>query len=74
VVVYAEEKQQTKRLMERDRFTLEQALARIKSQMPLDRKRELADYVIDNTGSRADTERQAREVFEKLKEEARRAD
>jgi dephospho-CoA kinase len=63
VVVYAEEKQQLKRLMERDRLTVEQALARIRSQMPLQEKRRHADYVIENTGSREETERQAREVF-----------
>ena len=70
IVVYADQKDQVKRLMERDRFTLEQALARISSQMPLAEKRKYADYVIENTGTREETERQAREVFEKLRQEA----
>jgi dephospho-CoA kinase len=70
VVVYAGQKDQVKRLMERDRFTLEQALARISSQMPLDEKRKYADYVIDNTGTREASEQQTREVFEKLRQEA----
>ncbi len=72
VVVYAGQRDQVKRLMERDRFTLEQALARIASQMPLKEKRTYADYVIENTGTREETERQAREVFEKLRLEAGR--
>ena len=70
IVVYASQQDQVKRLMERDRFTLEQALARISSQMPLDEKRTYADHVIENTGTREATELQTREVFTKLKTEA----
>jgi dephospho-CoA kinase len=70
VVVYTEEEHQLKRLTGRDRFTHAQAMARIRSQMPLAEKRGLADYVIDNTGAREDAERRAREVFNKLKREA----
>jgi dephospho-CoA kinase len=70
IVVYSMQQDQVKRLMERDRFTLEQAMARITSQMPLDEKRKYADYVIENTGAREATEQQTREVFEMLKQEA----
>ena len=72
IVVYAKLDQQIERLISRDKFTREQALARISSQMPLDEKRGHADFVIDNTGSREHTEQQARNVFVKLKEEAAR--
>ena len=64
IVVYAREEQQLERLMARDGLTREQALARIKSQMPLSDKRTFADHVIDNTGDREETVRQARSVFE----------
>ncbi|HXY54979.1 MAG TPA: dephospho-CoA kinase [Nitrospirota bacterium] len=70
VVVYADEEQQVERLTSRDRFSREQALTRVRSQMPLSEKRKHADYVIENTGTREETERQAREVFQKLKREA----
>ena len=70
VVVYADEEQQVERLTSRDRFSREQALTRVRSQMPLCEKRKHADYVIENTGTREETERQAREVFQKLKQEA----
>lgn len=72
VVVYADEDQQRVRLMERNNLTGEQALTRIRSQMPLFEKQELADYVISNTGSREKTERDAHEIFMKLKREAER--
>jgi dephospho-CoA kinase len=67
IVVYAGEEQQLKRLMERDCLTRDQAVARIRSQMPLGEKRSHADYIIENTGNREETERRTREVFELLK-------
>src|SRR5512143_2592505 len=70
VVVYAEPEQQLERLISRNGFTREEALARIQSQMPLAEKRDFADYVIDNTGTRERTEQQAREVYSGLKQEA----
>ncbi|MDA8099344.1 MAG: dephospho-CoA kinase [Nitrospiraceae bacterium] len=70
VVVSADEEQQLDRLMARDRFTRDQALARIRSQMPLSGKRAVANFVIDNRGTREATEHQAREVFERLRIEA----
>lgn len=67
IVVYADEEQQLKRLTERDCLTHDQAVARIRSQMPLGEKRSHADYIIENTGTREETERRTREVFELLK-------
>lgn len=72
VVVYADQEQQMERLTNRDRFSREQALVRIRSQMPLSEKRRQADYVIENTGTREETEQQAREIFQKLRLEAER--
>jgi dephospho-CoA kinase len=70
VVVYADQEQQVERLISRDGFTREHALARIHSQMPLVQKRAYADYVIENTGSRESAERQAEIVFDNLKQDA----
>lgn len=70
IVVYAEEEQQIERLAIRNKFTRDHALARIRSQMPLAEKRGLADYVIDNTGSREHTEAQAKAIYQKLKQES----
>jgi dephospho-CoA kinase len=70
VVVYAKPEQQLERLINRDRFMKEEALARIQSQMPLAEKRGHADYIIDNTGSRENTEQQARKVYARLKQDA----
>ena len=41
--------------MRRDNSTEEQASSRIKSQMPQDKKVKLADEIVDNNGSQAET-------------------
>lgn len=49
-VVVCSRECQLKRLIKRDRLTLEQANARIDSQMPIDKKLSRADVVLDNSG------------------------
>jgi dephospho-CoA kinase len=72
IVVYAPEALQIRRLRERDRLTEAQALARIRSQMPIEEKRALAGIVIDNSGSLEATRLQTRRVYEDLAERARK--
>jgi dephospho-CoA kinase len=66
IVVYARAEQQIERQLTRDGATPEHARQRLAAQLPIDEKRELADYVIDNSGSLADTERQVKELYERL--------
>lgn len=54
-VVHVTPEVQLERLMARNHFTLQQAEARIASQMPESQRLLLADAVIDNNGSTADT-------------------
>ncbi|WP_125982182.1 dephospho-CoA kinase [Loigolactobacillus iwatensis] len=49
---------QLQRLMRRDRLTYAAALARINTQWPLAKKRALADTIIDNSGTIAETKQQ----------------
>ena len=50
-LVYVNELTQIERLMSRNGFSKEDALARINSQMRLDDKRSFADLIIDNSGT-----------------------
>lgn len=50
-VVYCDVKQQIQRLQQRNKLTEEQAIARIKNQLPLTEKITRADVVLDNSGS-----------------------
>jgi len=63
VVAYADAETERRRLMERDGLIQADALARIASQMPIAEKAKLADYVIDNSGAREETEGQVRTVY-----------
>ena len=70
VVVYADEKAQIKRSMERDGFTMDEAKQRISSQMPLQEKRKYADFVIVNVEGK-DKEKvkaEVKRIFERLKD------
>ena len=71
VVVVTDPETQLRRLVERDGLGEEEARRRIASQMPLALKRRMASYVIDNSGSRLETERQVREVHRRLLEDLR---
>ena len=56
LLVYADAATQLRRLHERDGLGDEAARQRLAAQLPIERKRELATWVIDNGGRRADTE------------------
>ena len=73
VVVQAPEALQLERAMKRAGWTYAQALARARAQKPLAEKIAAADYVIDNGGSLACTERQADEVLAAIRRLARTA-
>ena len=65
LLVYVDAKTQLSRLVERDGSTEEEAFDRIQSQMPIEEKKELADEVIDNTGTREETEEQLNNILKK---------
>ncbi|KAK5672269.1 hypothetical protein BDV3_004662 [Batrachochytrium dendrobatidis] len=66
VVVYCSDDLQRERLMRRDKITVIQAQQRIDSQMPIDRKKSLADYVIDNTSTLESTQEQTLNLMDVL--------
>lgn len=72
IVVCVPETVQQQRLMDRDRLSATEALARIRSQMPIDKKKARATILIDNSASPAKTRRIALKVFEDLQGRSRR--
>ena len=56
LLVYADAATQLQRLRERNELDEDAGRQRLAAQLPIERKRELATWVIDNGGSRADTE------------------
>ena len=69
IVVYSDKETQTKRLMERDGLSRTDAEKRIASQMPLDEKVKMSDFVIDNSKGIEGTQRQTIDIFNKLRNE-----
>ncbi len=63
IVVTADEETQISRLINRDGLSREEAVARIKSQMPLSEKLKYATYVVDNSGTLEETRKQIEEVW-----------
>jgi dephospho-CoA kinase len=70
IVVYVPEPLQLERLMQSRWYRRKAAMARIRSQMPIEKKRKLATVVIDNSGEIKNTQRSALVVFERLKKKA----
>lgn len=65
LLIYVDESVQLERLMNRNTLTKPDALARIRSQMPLKDKKALADAVVDNNGDIEETKKQVDEVLKK---------
>ena len=67
ILVYVTKETQLKRLMERDGYMEADALARIHAQMPIDEKKELADYIVDNNGPISETIEQMKQIMDTFK-------
>ncbi|MBD7935599.1 dephospho-CoA kinase [Cytobacillus sp. Sa5YUA1] len=68
VLVYVNKENQLQRLMKRNGFDANEANARIRSQMLLEEKVQLADFLIDNNGELASTEKQLDDLLLQLKD------
>jgi dephospho-CoA kinase len=67
IVVACTQAQQIERAMHRDGITEAEVRVRLSRQMPLEEKRKVADFVIDTSGTKQDTLRQACAVYEELR-------
>ncbi|MBI5236258.1 MAG: dephospho-CoA kinase [Deltaproteobacteria bacterium] len=66
VVVCADEKTVIKRLVRRNGLNEKEAMLRIRSQLSLEEKKRLADYVVDNNGNMDETRSAVRRLYEEL--------
>ena len=66
IVVYLNKNTQIKRLRKRDSLSFADAEKRLDSQMSLDEKVNLANYVIDNGKSPDEVEKQVSQIYKKL--------
>lgn len=66
ILVYAPPEIQVERLMRRDGLTREEARRNLSMQYPIETKKTLSDYIIDNSGGLEDTLRQTDDVWRQL--------
>jgi len=71
IVVYAPREIQLERLMRRDSYSKDEALARIESQIDIEQKRDRATYLIDNSGDLDQLYTQCRRVYLEITERDR---
>jgi len=67
ILVECEEQQQIERSLKRDHADRAEVMARLQRQMPMAEKRKFVHYVIDTSGSKEDTLRRVREVYDALR-------
>ena len=67
LLIYIPREDQVRRLMGRDKVSREMAQSILAAQLPIDEKRAYADFIIDNSGSLEETQKQVKEVWQKLK-------
>lgn len=72
IVVVAESEQVIDRGIKRDGITAEEIQARLNHQFSLNRKKQLADYVIDNSSTLENTRRQVADIWNSLMKCARK--
>ena len=63
---FSDEKTQQERLKTRNKFMDDEALSRIRSQIPLIQKCEKATHVIDNSGDIKQTKQQVESIYKEL--------
>jgi len=66
LLVYSPPETQIARVMKRNRMTRDEAVARLKAQMPIDEKLTYADLVVRNDGTMRDLEKRVDEVWQEL--------
>jgi len=67
IVIYCNRNTAISRLVKKG-FSLDEAYKRLRAQMPITKKKKLADFVITNNYDIENTEKQVRRIFEKLKQ------
>jgi len=66
VLVYVPESVQLKRLRDRNEYSEKEAMQRINAQLSIEKKKEFAEYMIDNSGNLDETKQQVVKLIDEL--------
>ncbi len=67
IVVHCPQDTQIERLMQRNSLTRQDAMARIAAQIPLEKKKEMADHCIDTSGTHEESKLQTKKIALQLR-------
>lgn len=67
ILIWVDENTQLKRVLNRDKSSMEEVKNRISSQMPLHKKKDYVDYIIDNSRTEEDTSMQLDSILDIIK-------
>jgi dephospho-CoA kinase len=67
ILTTCDEETQIRRAMQRDGASLEQVRGRLSNQMPLEKKKRYADFVVDTSGEKSETLKKIGEIYSELK-------
>lgn len=68
ILIYAPKNELIKRITNRDKISIDEAVSRLNLQMDIESKKDLATFVIDNNGDLAHLNKQVDEFLQKLKD------
>ncbi len=71
MLVYIPREEQIRRLMLRNGYSLDEAVQRVNSQMPIEDKLDFADIIVNNSGSREQTRAYIEKIWPRLLERER---
>ena len=66
ILVWVDRETQIERVTKRDSMEYAQIMGRISSQMDLDKKKEMVDFIVDNSAGIEEAKREVREILAKL--------
>ena len=66
ILVYCKKEDQIKRIMNRDKVTKKEALQRINSQIDIETKKALSDYIVNNVGELKEVYKQVDDIIRDL--------
>jgi dephospho-CoA kinase len=66
IVVKTSRQTQIKRAIKKTGLTNKDVISRMKSQLPLAKKIQMADYIVDNEGSKNDTKKVVKKIWEEI--------
>jgi dephospho-CoA kinase len=68
ITIYCAPELQIERMMRRNRLTMDEAVARLKAQLPAEEKIKVSDFVINSSGAKSETDDKVKDLIKIIKQ------